>query len=1515
MQMAVGTYTGDGNDNRPIIGIGFQPSAVLIVCTSEGQMPEFRSSAMVGDYSIPIAVGQPSASNIIQTLDSDGFTLGTNASVNKSTATYQWTAWKDNSGGDFHIGTYTGDGSDNRQITSVGFQPDFVLTKAGGNTWTSGVARWSTEVGDASVNLAYGSSEAADQIQSFDTDGFTVGTAAGVNQSTTVYYYLAFKNHAGYIKVGTYTGNGADNRSIIGVGFQPNAALVRASSAGGYTNWRTSSWVDDLTPELDQLGGPPAADLVQALEADGFQIGASSNVNWNTKVYQYIVFKTFAGQASAPTVTVSAANPIITTTATLHGDISDTGGQNATERGFNLYSGGTCSGGSIQNPKDTGGSYNTGVFSKDITSLTAQTQYSYTSYAINSGGSGSSSCQSFTTLSAVPILTGSDSTDVTASSATFNGNITDVQGQEATERGFNIYTSSDCSGSPIQSPHENGNYGAGVYSLSNSSAMSVNTVYHYTAYATNPEGTGTSSCQAFTTLANAPSTPTLSAGTNSWSSIGVVISANNNPANTTYAIYDATDSKYTQADGSLGTSPVWQTAATWNPSGIAINVTGLSASTSYTFSTQAKNGDGVLAPTDIASALSSSLSTTAIITHISACGTLSSANTTYILDNDVSSAGTCFTTSANGTILDLNGHTVTYNTAAGDSVYGYLSAWNPNGARVTNGSFVQGAGNGYQSIAIYFRQGVNIEADHLSISYTGDNNEAIIDTNGAGGQSVQIHDNVIHPNGTKRATGAVYATIANGGSVYSVGQHVTLVGGTGTSAGVFTVSGVSSGGVVTSVSPYDNGGYTVLPPTSNCSVAEAGGLLLNVTYGATHYGGFNTITVSSTGNVDIYNNDIDGTGCSGIGFGYVGALTDTLHINNNTIKMAATVRDGYAISIGSGSNDNIDFEIANNTIVQSSGRGILVAGNYNADSPGPGLGTVHDNNIDVREAEDSGEYLRTPGTDVGIQLRFGAHDVQIYSNTITAHAGLNACPSQFPTQTGNDCIAEGIKVVGGQYAVNNQIYNNTVTVETTDATLTAAGLYLDGTADSSSTFHNNTVTSNSLIVDANGPDGAGSNFNVVSNTFIKGTNPHGFNSIRAGYWTNSATENNFIDNNWQNGASGDDLALAGSGGGNYSLYTKWYLNVNVQNSSTSLPISGATVTVNATGGAAETVSGTTDGSGNARLTLTQFKRYGVTYPATSNYNQYTPHTITVSKTGFNDASTQATMDSTKSINLSMTSLDSSAPTVTAFSIPAISNSPTVPITTFTATDDIAVAGCMVTESSSAPASGDAGWTGSAPSSYNFSSAGSKTLHAWAKDAAGNVSSSLSASVIIDIIPPVVMRVIDGQTYTTPQAPTFTEGTATLNGDPYTSGTAISAIGIYTLIVTDAANNATTVSFTITQAAIVTTSSSSSHHHQTHHKKPKPKTFQQKFTQKITATKKWFHKQSVTINRNLSLGSQGQDVGALQTALQKLGLLKIKDTTYGVYKSLTQQAVTKLQQLRNILPTGNFGTLTRNLFGW
>ena len=108
--------------------------------------------------------------------------------------------------------------------------------------------------------------------------------------------------------------------------------------------------------------------------------------------------------------------------------------------------------------------------------------------------------------------------------------------------------------------------------------------------------------------------------------------------------------------------------------------------------------------------------------------------------------------------------------------------------------------------------------------------------------------------------------------------------------------------------------------------------------------------------------------------------------------------------------------------------------------------------------------------------------------------------------------------------------------------------------------------------------------------------------------------------------------------------------------------------------------------------------------------------------------------------------DTAAPTVTAFAIPASADTLTVPITSFTATDDGEVTGYQVSESASAPSATDEGWSATAPASFTLTTEGTKTLYAWAKDAAGNVSAGLSASIVITL---------PGTADTTPPMVTFT----------------------------------------------------------------------------------------------------------------------------------------------------------------
>ena len=218
--------------------------------------------------------------------------------------------------------------------------------------------------------------------------------------------------------------------------------------------------------------------------------------------------------------------------------------------------------------------------------------------------------------------------------------------------------------------------------------------------------------------------------------------------------------------------------------------------------------------------------------------------------------------------------------------------------------------------------------------------------------------------------------------------------------------------------------------------------------------------------------------------------------------------------------------------------------------------------------------------------------------------------------------------------------------------------------------------------------------------------------------------------------------------GSYTLMAKAYDSAgNVGQSSTvtvtivkdtTPPVASLTSPINNA-----SISGTTtitaNASDNVGVAKVEFYENGTLLAATnvSPYS-YSWNTMSVPNGSYTlnakayDASGNIGQSTNVSVTVNNSSADTSAPTITAFTVPATSTSLTVPITVITATDNIAVTGYQLTESSTSPAATSTGWTSSAPASYTFASAGSKTLYAWAKDAAGNVSSGRSATTTISL---------------------------------------------------------------------------------------------------------------------------------------------------------------------------------------
>jgi hypothetical protein len=122
--------------------------------------------------------------------------------------------------------------------------------------------------------------------------------------------------------------------------------------------------------------------------------------------------------------------------------------------------------------------------------------------------------------------------------------------------------------------------------------------------------------------------------------------------------------------------------------------------------------------------------------------------------------------------------------------------------------------------------------------------------------------------------------------------------------------------------------------------------------------------------------------------------------------------------------------------------------------------------------------------------------------------------------------------------------------------------------------------------------------------------------------------------------------------------------------------------------------------------------------------------------GNQDGTGSGDVHAEKSVNVSITvaaPVDAVAPAVNTFTMQATASSLTVPVTAFTASDATGVTGYMITTSAIAPTAATAGWSATPPTTATAGAAGSITFYAWAMDAAGNISTSLSAGTTITLV--------------------------------------------------------------------------------------------------------------------------------------------------------------------------------------
>ena len=216
----------------------------------------------------------------------------------------------------FNTKLYTGNGTNATGITGVGFQPDWVWLKERSSTSPHKLldaVRGATKELESSSNALEQTESTS--LQSFDSDGFTVGTNGAVNENSQTYAAWNWKangsgssntdgditstvsaNTTSGFSIVKYTGNGSNDQRIgHGLGARPTMWMIKRLT-GGAADWivyhqgLASNWYDDTYLYLNSTDSAMGAVNTGTGNPTSsvFYIGNDNRTGGNT--FEYIAY-------------------------------------------------------------------------------------------------------------------------------------------------------------------------------------------------------------------------------------------------------------------------------------------------------------------------------------------------------------------------------------------------------------------------------------------------------------------------------------------------------------------------------------------------------------------------------------------------------------------------------------------------------------------------------------------------------------------------------------------------------------------------------------------------------------------------------------------------------------------------------------------------------------------------------------------------------------------------------------------------------------------------------------------------------------------------------------------------------------------------------------------------------------------------------------------------------------------------------------------------------------------------
>ena len=632
------------------------------------------------------------------------------------------------------------------------------------------------------------------------------------------------------------------------------------------------------------------------------------------------------------------------------------------------------------------------------------------------------------------------------------------------------------------------------------------------------------------------------------------------PAGQVSVTYSAT------VTASGGTTPyTWSIVSGSLPPGLTLGastgqITGTPSQTgTFSFTVQVQDsGSPAQTATQV---LSTAIGAAPVGTPVTACGVLANAGTTYVLQNDVSSTGSCFAIQANNITLNLNGHTVTYGTTqtALPVVFAVYAA------ACSDPNFSSGGG------AVGNPCGGSVFSGLTVFGGTLTQGNCLNPSNSS------IGSDVIHIGYSSGVVGMSFYNLTFNwcsDSAHAIGADYAGVGWS-------VHDNTFNDRVVTAQNRSTFQGFAVW-----CNDCQGQGLPAAVFYNNTFMGGPQGCIAWNQPSVQVHNNICNHGNRNGAVNGGTPSLSCEAGPYTNaagTLPPNAGTQCSNDFGIQA---DGVNGSYYNNQITPAEGRGIEI---YSA-SPGGGMSVTGNTITNAIEYANNAEYggCELSGA-YGIAFKYQPMNATASNNNVTVVAGACRANALGVSAADGSDLSSGNTYTAKRQLGSASCYATGLGGGGSVSSLPCAFAINDyGTAGSNGPFvsRNDTFVADTAILYN---DWGATGLLLISPTFQKGTyNPdttwHTFIARNGG----SSATTHVRDATVGPGVSLTDVDIPAQSGNQMaaSFYIEWTQTVTVTKSS-GPTASGATVTYTDTLG--NTYAGTTNASGVATVVVTQYR--------------------------------------------------------------------------------------------------------------------------------------------------------------------------------------------------------------------------------------------------------------------------------------------------------------------------------------